>query len=189
MGQALCTTLSAEPDSPSVVQGLFGVLGSRSHLTATSPIQDAPLQGGASELTISEKEVLPADPGRNGRSPWRRCAPVRDTVSQRLPRGSHAHVACECGRVFQLFGKDGAVNGTAISRFHRGEYKTREVVKPVDRRRGSDVFFFYEIEDFAKAVAGEIDPDVNADDAYVFTKMLQALYASARNNRRVAIQV
>ena len=48
---------------------------------------------------------------------------------------------------------------------------------------------FSMIEDFAKAVAGEMEPDVNADDAYVFTKMLQALYASARRNRRVAIQV
>lgn len=107
------------------------------------------------------------------------------TIQVEATRMSHVNV----GRVFQLFGKDGAVNGTAISRFHRGEYKTREVVKPVDRRRGSDVLFFYEIEDFAKAVAGEIEPDVNADDAYVFTKMLQALYASARRNRRVAIQV
>ena len=91
---ALMATLSAEPDSSSVVQGLFGVLGSRSHLTATSPIQ-----GGASELTISEKEVLPADPEeteevRGGgvhlcATPFRNGCPVEAT------RMSHVNVgAC-----------------------------------------------------------------------------------------------
>jgi predicted dehydrogenase len=107
------------------------------------------------------------------------------TIQVEATRMSHVSV----GRVFQLFGVDGAVDGTTISRFVRGEYKTREVVKPVDRRKGSDEYFFYEIEDFARAVAGEMEPDVSAADAYVFTRMLEALYASARNNRRTAIQL
>ena len=94
------------------------------------------------------------------------------------------------GRQFQLFGVDGAVDGTTISRFDGGKkYVEKPVKRPAERRGGADAVFFYEIEHFAAAVAGEREPDVNADDSFVYMKMLEALYRSAATDQRVSIRL
>ena len=48
--------------------------------------------------------------------------------------------------------------------------------------------FFYEIEHFAMAIAGEVEPDVSAADAYTFMKILDALYDSAKEQRKITIE-
>lgn len=49
------------------------------------------------------------------------------------------------------------------------------------------LFFYYELEHFALAVAGLVEPDVNAADAYCFMQILDGLYDSARSGEQVVI--
>ena len=108
------------------------------------------------------------------------------TIQIESTRMAHAQI----GRQFQLFATEGAVNGTSMWRFdsEKGEHRETTVKQRADRRAGTDNYFFYEIEHFAKAVAGEVEPDVNADDSFTFTTMLSALYASSRKNQRISIR-
>ena len=48
-------------------------------------------------------------------------------------------------------------------------------------------FFYHELEYFAMAIAGEVEPDVSATEAYVFMKILDALYDSAIKQEKVII--
>ncbi|MCH8290879.1 hypothetical protein IH992_07260 [Candidatus Poribacteria bacterium] len=48
--------------------------------------------------------------------------------------------------------------------------------------------FFYEIEHFAMAIAGEVERDVSSANAYTFMKILDALYDSAKDGQRISIK-
>ena len=50
------------------------------------------------------------------------------------------------------------------------------------------LFFYYELEHFAMAVAGLVEVDVNAREAYSFMQILDGLYDSARAGEKVAIE-
>ena len=47
--------------------------------------------------------------------------------------------------------------------------------------------FFHEVEHFARAVAGRVAPDVNADHAYRYMQLLDAMYDSAKTGEKVHI--
>jgi predicted dehydrogenase len=47
--------------------------------------------------------------------------------------------------------------------------------------------FYYKLNHFAMAIAGEVAPDVSAPDAYVFMQILDALYDSAKSGEKVYI--
>ncbi|MCY3761317.1 MAG: Gfo/Idh/MocA family oxidoreductase [Gemmatimonadetes bacterium] len=92
----------------------------------------------------------------------------------------------------ELYGSTGAIAGGAICR-HRGSGFIREEIDeaveiPHSEPPENPPVFFYEIEHFAMAVAGEVEPDVGAADAYVFMKILDALYDSAEAQQRVDIE-
>jgi predicted dehydrogenase len=48
--------------------------------------------------------------------------------------------------------------------------------------------FYHEIEHFAMAIAGQVEPEVSAAEAYTFMKMLDALYDSAQTEEKVTIE-
>ena len=48
--------------------------------------------------------------------------------------------------------------------------------------------FFYEIEHFAMAIAGEVERDVSSANAYTFMKILDTLYDSAKDGQRISIK-
>ena len=116
---------------------------------------------------------------------------------------SHADSA----RVLELHGTTGAVAGgprCGVSRadqrvadeaiYRRGEsvFIREEIDDPcdVDHSRPDPVGvnpFYYETEHFAMAVRGEVKPDMNADDAYVYARMMDALYDSALTAEKVVI--
>ena len=108
------------------------------------------------------------------------------TIQIEATRMSHLKM----GRQFHLFGAEGAVEGTTISRFDgKRKYVEKQVKPTADRRAGSGSTFFYEVEHFAAAVAGEREPDVNPDNSFVYMKMLEALYRSAATDQRVSIRL
>ena len=47
--------------------------------------------------------------------------------------------------------------------------------------------FYYELNHFAMAIAGEVSPDVSAPDAYTFMQILDAFYDSAKSGEKVYI--
>ena len=58
---------------------------------------------------------------------------------------------------------------------------------PTPNRLQTDLFFYHEIEHFARAVAGQVKADVDAQDAYHFMQILDALYDSAQRREKVMI--
>ena len=49
------------------------------------------------------------------------------------------------------------------------------------------LFFYHEIEHFARAVAGQVKADVDAQDAYHFMQILGTLYDSVQRREKVII--
>ncbi|MDP6360412.1 MAG: Gfo/Idh/MocA family oxidoreductase [Planctomycetota bacterium] len=96
----------------------------------------------------------------------------------------------ETPTVIELYGSTGAIAGGKISRLN-DDLVTEEPVAPTDvthTQPEHTPVFYYEIEHFAMAVAGEVEPDVNAADSYQFMKILDGLYDSARDGRQVSIE-
>jgi len=92
----------------------------------------------------------------------------------------------------ELYGATGAITGGAISRFSDSGF-IREGIDELLEIQHSDPpeetpCFFYEIEHFAMAIAGEVEPDVSSTDAYQFMKILDALYDSAKEQKKVFIE-
>ena len=91
----------------------------------------------------------------------------------------------------EVYGRDGAIAHGKISRFVEGEYVVEEANGPSDVAHSEPprggLFFYYELEHFAMAVAGLVEPDVNAADAYHFMQILDGLYDSARLEEKVEI--
>ena len=92
----------------------------------------------------------------------------------------------------ELYGSEGAISKGSITRINdKNETVTEHPDEPLDvpyseTPEGAPVFY-HEIEHFALAVAGKIEPDVNAADSYTFMKILDALYDSARDGIKVMI--
>ena len=93
--------------------------------------------------------------------------------------------------VVEFYGTTGAITNGGISRFRNGEFIREPIDAPIEMEHGelpADVpVFFYELNHFAMAIAGEVVPDVSADDAYTFMKILDALYDSAKSGEKVYI--
>jgi predicted dehydrogenase len=93
----------------------------------------------------------------------------------------------------ELYGTTGAITGGAISRFKDSEFIREEINEPLEIKHSdppeNPPVFFYEIEHFAMAIAGEVEPDVSAEDAYKFMKILDALYDSAKEQKKVFIEL
>lgn len=91
----------------------------------------------------------------------------------------------------EVYGRDGAIREGRISRFVNEEYTSAEADAPLDIPHtdppADQIFFYHEIEHFAMAVAGEVDPDVNARDAYQFMRLLDAIYDSAVASEKVYV--
>ena len=93
--------------------------------------------------------------------------------------------------IIELYGSTGAITGGGISRHKDGEFIREEIDEPLDIKHSDPPeprpVFFYEIEHFAMAIAGEVEPDVSAADAYTFMTILDALYDSAKEQRKIII--
>ena len=94
--------------------------------------------------------------------------------------------------VVELYGTQGAITQRALSRFVDGKFLTQEVDAPLDVAHSeapqNEPCFYYEMEHFALAVAGEVAPDPDAADAYQFMRILDGLYDSALVGEKVAIR-
>jgi len=92
----------------------------------------------------------------------------------------------------ELYGTTGAIRGGGISRFKDSEFIREEIDEPLEIKHSeppeSPPVFFYEIDHFAMAIAGEVEPDVSAADAYQFMKILDALYDSAWEQKKVLVE-
>ncbi len=93
--------------------------------------------------------------------------------------------------VMEFYGTTGAITNNGISRFKAGEFIREPIDEPVELNHGElpeeIPVFFYELNHFAMAIAGEVAPDVAADDAYTFMSILDALYDSAKSGEKVYI--
>ena len=94
--------------------------------------------------------------------------------------------------VVELYGTTGAITSGKISRFQNGEFKHEEINElpdiPHTELWGDVPTFFYEIEHFAMAISGEVEPDVSSTDAYAFMKILDGLYDSAKIEKQITIE-
>jgi len=92
----------------------------------------------------------------------------------------------------ELYGTTGAIRGGAISRHSGSEFIREDIDEPLEIKHSqppeSPPVFFYEIEHFAMAIAGEVEPDVSAEDAYRFMQILDALYDSAKEGEKIYIE-
>ena len=110
------------------------------------------------------------------------------TIQIDCSRMNHSHSPTTA----ELYGSTGAITGGAISRFRDSGFIREEIDEPVEIEHSEPpedgVGFFYEIEHFAMAIAGEVEPDVSATDAYTFMKILDALYDSAKEQQKISIE-
>ena len=141
--------------------------------------------------------------------------PVEDYFSGIVGFDGHKTIQIDCSsishadsaRVLELHGSEGAISGTQrcglsrrderlgdelISRRRDGGYATEEIAESSDvphtelQPEGIPPFF-YEVEHFALAIKGVVAPDVPADEAYEFCRILDGLYESALKGERVSL--
>ena len=86
--------------------------------------------------------------------------------------------------VVELYGTTGAITNGGIARFKDGEFIRETVDEPLDIDHGElpeEVHvFYYELNHFAMAIAGEVAPDVSAPDAYTFMQISWTRFTTAR---------
>ena len=91
----------------------------------------------------------------------------------------------------ELYGTTGAITNGGISRFKDGAFIREPIDEPNEIDHGElpeEVpIFYYELNHFAMAIADEVAPDVSSEDAYVFMKILDGLYDSAKSGDKVYI--
>lgn len=95
---------------------------------------------------------------------------------------------CDTSTVVEIYGSEGALSGGKLCRFRDGEFAQEEIDEPLDIAHSDPpegVCFHHELEHFAMAIAGEVEPDVNAANAYQFMRILDALYDSAKAGEKV----
>ena len=109
------------------------------------------------------------------------------TIQIDCSRMSHS----DSGSVVELYGTTGTITNSGISRFKDGEFIREPIDAPIEIDHGElpdEVpVFFYELNHFSMAIAGEVVPDVDASNAYAFMQILDALYDSAKNCEKVYI--
>ena len=109
------------------------------------------------------------------------------TIQIDCSRMSHS----DSGSVVELYGTTGAITHGGISRFKDGEFVREAVDEPIEIEHGAlpeEVpVFYYELNHFAMAIAGEVAPDVSSENAYTFMQILDALYDSAESEEKVYI--
>ena len=109
------------------------------------------------------------------------------TIQIDCSRMSHS----DSGSVVELYGTSGAITNGGISKFKDGEFIREPVDAISDIDHGeipSDApIFFFELNHFAMAIAGEVVPDVDSSNAYTFMQILDALYDSAKSGEKVSI--
>jgi predicted dehydrogenase len=110
------------------------------------------------------------------------------TIQIDCSRMNHSHSPT----IVELYGSTGAITGGAISRFKDSEFIREDIDEPLEIKHTEppepSPVFFYEVEHFAMAIAGEVEPDVSATDAYTFMKILDALYDSAKVEEKIHIE-
>ena len=110
------------------------------------------------------------------------------TIQIDCSRMNHSHSPT----IVELYGSTGAITGGAISRFKDSEFIREDIDEPLEIKHTDPPdpapVFFYEVEHFAMAIAGEVEPDVSATDAYTFMKILDALYDSAKAEEKIHIE-
>lgn len=126
--------------------------------------------------------------------------PAEDYFSGLVGFQSGQTIQIDCSRMLhadtpttlELYGSIGAITGGAISRYADGQFFQEDIDEPVDipHTKGPEdsIPFYYEIEHFAMAITGEVEPDVSAADAYTFMTILDALYDSALEQERIEIK-
>lgn len=109
------------------------------------------------------------------------------TIQIDCSRMSHS----DSGSVVELYGTTGAITNNGISRFKNGEFVREEVDVPFEIDHGelpkNVPVFYYELNHFAMAIAGEVAPDVSSENAYTFMQILDAFYDSAKSGEKVYI--
>ncbi len=109
------------------------------------------------------------------------------TIQIDCSRMSHS----DSGSVVELYGTTGAITNGGISRFKDGGFIREPIEAPNEIDHGEvppdTPVFFYELNHFAMAIAGEVAPDVDAPNAYTFMQILDALYDSAKSGDKVYI--
>ena len=110
------------------------------------------------------------------------------TIQIDCSRMNHSHSPT----IVELYGSTGAITGGAISRFQDSEFIREDIDEPLEIAHTDPPdpapVFFYELEHFAMAIAGEVEPDVSATDAHTFMKILDALYDSAKAEEKIHIE-
>ncbi len=125
--------------------------------------------------------------------------PSEDYISATIGLAGGKTIQIDCSRWLhadtptsvEVYGKDGAIRGGKISRFDGENYHVEEPEAPPDIPHTTpsedQVFFYHELEHFAMAVAGEVEPEVDARDAYQFMRLMDAVYDSAVSSEKVTI--
>ena len=146
------------------------------------------------EWTFAAKHsVYPAYDGPEG--------PAEDYFTGLIGFERNKTIQIDCGMLIhseankaitELYGTTGSITDGALFRLRDSESIREEIDEPLEIQH-SDVpenppVFFYEINHFAMAVAGEVAPDVSAADAYTFMRILDALYDSAKVQQKVLIE-
>ena len=98
---------------------------------------------------------------------------------------------CDTPTIVELYGSEGALSQGVIWHWEDGQFAAREAAAESDMPHtqppADGLAFYHEIEHFARAVAGQVKADVDAQDAYHFMQILDALYDSAQRREKVMI--
>lgn len=112
-------------------------------------------------------------------------------------RGQTIQVDCsrwvhaDTPNTLEVYGSEGAIARGVLSRFAKSftiEEIGGNVGVPFSPAPDAAPCFFHEIDYFAMAVAGIVEPDVGAKDAYQFMRILDALYDSAMTGEKVLME-
>ena len=98
---------------------------------------------------------------------------------------------CDTPTTVELYGSEGALSQGVIWHWEDGQFAARESAAESDMPHtqppADGLSFYHEIEHFARAVAGQVKAEVDAQDAYHFMQILDALYDSAQRREKVMI--
>jgi predicted dehydrogenase len=137
--------------------------------------------------------VYPAYDGPEG--------PAEDYFSGLVGLDGGKTIQIDCSRwlhsdtptVVEVYGSDGAITNRALSRYADGKFSVEEIDEPSDIAHSDPPeptpSFFHEIERFVMAVKGVAEPEVNAKEAHLFMKILDALYDSALTGEKTFIDL
>ena len=125
--------------------------------------------------------------------------PAEDYYSGMLGFEGGKTIQIDCSRwihadtpnALEVYGSEGAVTHGKISRFDNGFSVTSSDAKvdiPLSPAPAGAPSFFHEIDYFAMAVEGIVEPDVSAKDSYWYMRILDALYESAKCGEKVVIR-